>query len=151
MSEWKDDEEYRLSEQDWNVYTKNEFLSNAVKWEQKTEKEAKKLWKRCEIYNYKEYKLCPCNLRRFDNQIQCDKCSRWFHLKCINMREHEIPEDDFICLKCKREKRKAKRSIPFPEKFRSKNIGKKSKSPKSFSEHRRRIRRITAELLQCDV
>ena len=147
MPEWNDTDEYRLSAQDWNVYTKSEFLANAMKWENKTEKEAIKLWKECEPYDYKEHKLCPCNLRRFDNQIQCDSCSRWFHLKCINMKERDIPEDDFICLKCKNKKNKAKRSQPFPKKFRSKRIAKKSKL-ESLKERRRRMRKIASELLQ---
>lgn len=45
MSEWNDKYEYRLSSQDWNVYTESELLSNAIKWENKTEKQAKKCGK----------------------------------------------------------------------------------------------------------
>lgn len=106
------------------------------------------MWKECEIYNYKEYKLCPCNLRRFDVQIQYDKCSRWFHLKCIEMKERDIPEDDFICLKCHRKKYMAKRLRPFLAKSRSKNLARRSKTPKSFRAHRKRIRKIASEFLQ---
>lgn len=142
--EWRDDEEYRIFEKDGNIYTKAEFIDNLLYWEKETIRNATKMWYESEIFYFRKHKLCPCKFRTGDAQIQCDKCNRWYHLKCIGMKSHNIPEDEFICEKCNFLKNKAKRSskLPHNKKYKSKRIAKKSKQPRTARESRKRLRQV---------
>ncbi|KAF9962795.1 myeloid lymphoid or mixed-lineage leukemia 5 (trithorax, ) [Mortierella alpina] len=44
--------------------------------------------------------MCVCGSREDEGgMIQCDKCKVWLHLECVDLSEHDLPED-FFCPPC---------------------------------------------------
>ena len=56
--------------------------------------------KNMKIININNY--CICNLPEcFDNMVQCNSCSMWFHKNCINApSDISAIEKEFICGLC---------------------------------------------------
>ena len=46
--------------------------------------------------------FCVCQLpESYDsNMIQCDKCSLWYHFKCMNLRSDSTVPDTWYCSTC---------------------------------------------------
>jgi hypothetical protein len=44
---------------------------------------------------------CLCKLLLDEDMIQCDNCDKWFHLKCLNIHDHQTKDyDKFYCNTC---------------------------------------------------
>lgn len=51
-------------------------------------------------------KSCKCMLPLNPDQlyIKCEKCDKWFHPSCSNVKEEEVESIYFVCFKCDKDK-----------------------------------------------
>ena len=53
------------------------------------------------------------------NLIMCDSCPRSFHLECLKLKEGDLPEGEWYCMKCV-EKKKSGKSVKMKKKINTK-------------------------------
>ena len=49
----------------------------------------------------------------------CDSCPRSFHLECLKLKEGDLPEGEWYCMKCV-EKKKSGKSVKMKKKINTK-------------------------------
>lgn len=60
---------------------------------------------------------CICRSKDETSMIMCDRCSQWFHFKCMGITPEEIPlytveEKPFFCPSCTEKNRKSNKKKP---------------------------------------
>lgn len=41
--------------------------------------------------------------------VLCEKCSKWYHIECYNIKQEEIEELTFFCIDCEKTRKKNKK------------------------------------------
>ena len=58
---------------------------------------------KCTMHSYGGVDACGiCNLSNKQNEmLECDKCSQGYHMACLTPPLTEIPEEDWLCDRCR--------------------------------------------------
>ena len=54
------------------------------------------------------------------NLIMCDSCPRSFHLECLKLKEGDLPEGEWYCMKCVEKKKSSVKNIKMKKKINTK-------------------------------